>query len=83
MADPCRRCGAAGVFWCCTAADDDGPPWVTLQFYDSPLTAYRMRDGFAELREYNTGDGTHVTVTIGRGDVEALAAAFAKEAPRD
>jgi len=77
----CARCGTkAPAFWCCTASDDGGPPWITLQFYDHPLTAYRMRDGFAELRE-SDGAGAHVTVTIGRSDVEALAAAFAKVTP--
>lgn len=79
---PCPRCNTSPpyTFWCCTEADDDGPPWATLQFYDVPLTAFRIRDDggtrWAEVREYDREAGTHQTVTIGATDLAAIAEAL-------
>ena len=83
MADPCKRCGTLPpyTFWCCTSPDDDGPPWVTIQFYDAPLTAFRVvdKDGvrWAEVREYDHDAGTHQTVTVSAADLATIAAALA------
>lgn len=83
MGDPCKRCGTLPpyTFWCCTSPDDDGPPWVTIQFYDAPLTAFRVvdKDGvrWAEVREYDHDAGTHQTVTVSAADLATIAAALA------
>lgn len=82
MASPCERCGTQPpyTFWCCTPADDDGPPWITIQFYDSPLTAFRIVDDdgirWAEVREYDHETGAHQTVTISAPDLATIAAAM-------
>ena len=83
MGDPCKRCGTLPpyTFWCCTSPDDDGPPWVTIQFYDAPLAAFRVvdKDGvrWAEVREYDHDAGTHQTVTVSAADLATIAAALA------
>lgn len=83
MADQCKRCGTLPpyTFWCCTAADDGGPPWRTLEFYDSPLTAFRVRDGFVEVREYDHDTGAHQTVTVSAANLATIAEALAKATP--
>lgn len=79
---PCARCGDAREWWCCEPANDGGAPWLTLGFYDYPRTAWRMRDGFVEVREADeteNADGTiaisHHVVSLSISDIDAIAKA--------
>ena len=62
------------------APGHDGPPWITIQFYDAPLTAFRIVDDdgirWAEVREYDHETGAHQTVTISAPDLATIAAAM-------
>lgn len=78
MAEPCKRCGDARAdWWCCTVATD-GPAWRTLGFHDAPLTAYRVRDGFVEVREFRYGsdEAADPVVPLSAADLATIAAAL-------
>jgi hypothetical protein len=73
--DICVVCGMLQTLWCCSPDPNGGPPWITLQFYDRPLSSFRVIEhgehSFAEIRELTFNDSFNY-VTLDSHDIKRI-----------